>query len=102
MRVLMVAWGSRGDVQPYVALGRGLAAAGHTVTIAAARDFEARVTGAGLGFAPFAISLTEDIEDPVVRRWLAGSAGPRQVGFKIGQENPASHSVGGDPSGLQT
>ncbi|MDQ7991391.1 MAG: glycosyltransferase [Propionicimonas sp.] len=78
MRVLMVGWGSRGDVQPYVALGRGLAAAGHEVTIAAARDFEPMVTGAGLGFAPFAISLGDDLDDPVVRRWLTGSTGPRE------------------------
>lgn len=77
MRVLMVAWGSRGDVQPYVALGRGLAAAGYQVTIAAARDFEAMVRDAGLGFAGFEISL-EASDDPVVQRWLAGSDTPAE------------------------
>ena len=77
MRVLMVAWGSRGDVQPYLALGRGLNRAGHEVTVAAARDFEAMVSQAGLGFSPFDISL-EASDDPVVRRWLAGTDRPSQ------------------------
>lgn len=49
MRVLMVAWGSRGDVQPYLALGRGLERAGYRVTVAAATDFEPLVSAAGLG-----------------------------------------------------
>ncbi len=77
MRVLMVAWGSRGDVQPYLALGRGLARAGHEVTVAAARDFEPMVLQAGLGYAGFDISL-EASDDPVVRRWLTGSDRPWQ------------------------
>jgi len=34
MNVAILTLGSRGDVQPYVALGRGLAAAGHEVTVA--------------------------------------------------------------------
>jgi UDP:flavonoid glycosyltransferase YjiC (YdhE family) len=75
MRVLMVAWGSRGDVQPYLALGRGLARAGYRVTVAAATDFEPLVKAADLGFAPFDISLDAS-QDPVIRRWLTGSDQP--------------------------
>ncbi|MBN2004795.1 MAG: glycosyltransferase family 1 protein [Anaerolineae bacterium] len=33
MRITMVAFGTRGEVQPYIALGLGLQAAGHTVKI---------------------------------------------------------------------
>ena len=35
MRVTITTSGSRGDVQPYVALGVGLARAGHEVTLTA-------------------------------------------------------------------
>lgn len=77
MHILMVAWGSRGDVVPFVALGRGLADAGHQVTIAAADGFGELVTSAGLAYRPFAISLDSDTTDPVVRRWLAGSTNLR-------------------------
>ena len=47
MRYLLLAWGSRGDVQPFVALGLGLRAAGHEVTVAATLDFEAWIREAG-------------------------------------------------------
>jgi sterol 3beta-glucosyltransferase len=52
MRVTLVGVGSRGDVQPYVALGMGLRAAGHEVRVAAQRDLRDRVEGRGLAFAP--------------------------------------------------
>ena len=54
MRVTIIAAGSRGDVQPYVALGRGLRAAGHDVTVATHETFREFVTAHGLGFATLA------------------------------------------------
>ncbi|MBL8057868.1 MAG: glycosyltransferase family 1 protein [Anaerolineales bacterium] len=51
MRVTLIALGSRGDVQPYVALGRGLHQAGHHVTVLASADFHDLVTSHGLQFA---------------------------------------------------
>ncbi|MEJ3659254.1 glycosyltransferase [Actinomycetes bacterium KLBMP 9759] len=48
MRILIVAFGSRGDVAPFTGLGARLREAGHTVTIAAHPSFRPLVTGAGL------------------------------------------------------
>ena len=48
MRVLIVTLGSRGDIQPYVALGKGLQAAGHQVTIATHCNAQAFVAEHGL------------------------------------------------------
>lgn len=48
--ISIVAGGSRGDVQPYVALGKGLREAGHHVQLLTSDDFEDLVTGAGLTF----------------------------------------------------
>ncbi len=49
--ISIVASGSRGDVQPYVALGNGLKVAGYNVRLLASDDFEQLVTDAGLAFA---------------------------------------------------
>ncbi|MDX2078405.1 MAG: glycosyltransferase, partial [bacterium] len=50
MKISIVAGGSRGDVQPYVALGGGLQRAGYDVRVLTTDDFEGLVTGAGLQF----------------------------------------------------
>ena len=50
----ILAHGSRGDVQPYVALGFGLKQAGYSVKVAAPAQFQALVLEYGLDFAPLA------------------------------------------------
>ncbi|MBM3473172.1 MAG: glycosyltransferase family 1 protein [Armatimonadetes bacterium] len=50
MRITVVAPGSRGDVQPFVALGRGLREAGHALRVVTHQDFEPLVSGQGLEF----------------------------------------------------
>jgi sterol 3beta-glucosyltransferase len=50
MRVAIAALGSRGDVLPYVVLGRGLVDAGHDVLVSTMGRFRGLVEGAGLGF----------------------------------------------------
>lgn len=52
MPLTIIALGSRGDVQPYIALGRGLSDAGHRVRIATYESFRATVAGQGLDFHP--------------------------------------------------
>ncbi len=58
MNIKIFASGSRGDVQPYVALGQGLQAAGHAVTVLASSDFQGLVTGHNLDFVP----ISENVE----------------------------------------
>ena len=48
--IAIVASGSRGDVQPYIALGRGLQTAGYTVRLLSSDDFGPLVRDAGLTF----------------------------------------------------
>jgi sterol 3beta-glucosyltransferase len=50
MKILIITVGSRGDVQPYIALGKGLIAAGHGVTMCTCASFEPFVTGHGLNY----------------------------------------------------
>lgn len=57
MRILVITVGSRGDVQPYVALGKGLQLAGHDVTLATCARFRSFVTDQGLAYG----QLSDDI-----------------------------------------
>ncbi len=50
MQITIIAGGSRGDVQPYIALGRGLKEAGHMVRVLSSDDFHDLVTDYGLDF----------------------------------------------------
>ena len=52
MRITVLAAGSRGDIQPYLALGVGLQSAGHQVRFAAFRNFASLAKAYGLEFAP--------------------------------------------------
>lgn len=52
MRLTLLTIGSRGDVQPMVALGQGLRREGHEVRIATFAGFRPLVEGAGLSLAP--------------------------------------------------
>lgn len=50
MRITVIAIGSRGDVQPYVALGEGLAREGYTVRVATHEPFAPLLEGRGVEF----------------------------------------------------
>ena len=52
MRIGMIALGSRGDVQPYVALGKGLKQAGYDVVLHTHDPYKRLVLGEGLEFCP--------------------------------------------------
>ncbi|MGB3187499.1 MAG: glycosyltransferase [Ornithinimicrobium sp.] len=71
-KVLLVAWGSRGDVAPLVSLGVGLQAAGDVVSVLASRDFACMVEDAGLSYRPFDISVKAAAQSRAGRSWLGG------------------------------
>jgi sterol 3beta-glucosyltransferase len=70
MRILAIALGSQGDVQPYVALGKGLKAAGHSVRVMTHVNFERLVTAHGLEFHPVKGNVQEIVESPEMRALL--------------------------------
>ncbi len=73
IRLTLFAFGSRGDVQPYVALGRRLQQAGYEVTLLAGDEFETFVTGYGLRFFPLGFRIRETIsESDAARAVLEG------------------------------
>ena len=65
MNITIATVGSRGDIQPYVALGRGLQAVGHHVQLAADTEFETFIRSQGLGFAPVNADPRQALEEDI-------------------------------------
>lgn len=76
MQITVLTMGSRGDVQPYVALGAGLQRAGHRVVLATHREFEGFVRAHGLGFAPVAGDPRAIVRSEAGQRFLEGGNNP--------------------------
>lgn len=89
MRLVIATAGSRGDVQPYIALGLGLQAAGHEVTLTAGAEYASFVAEHGLAFAPLRQTVRQAYEDCVDRldnpatmlRWLKAHFTPDTTYF---------------------
>ena len=76
MRITIITLGSRGDVQPYVALGLALTRSGHAVRLATHDEFEPFIHGFGLDFAPVAGNPREIVQTEQGKRWLASQSNP--------------------------
>ena len=76
MHVTMVAVGSRGDVQPFVALGKRLQADNHLVRIATHDIHENMVRSHGLEFAPIAGNPKEMLKSLRGQAWLKSGRNP--------------------------
>lgn len=76
MKLLLLTFGSRGDVQPYVALGRGLRRAGHAVTLATHAPFAPLAREHDLEFWPMSADPQALMETEEVQRWLESGTNP--------------------------
>jgi sterol 3beta-glucosyltransferase len=70
MRIAIIALGSRGDIQPYIALGKGLKDAGHFVRLITHENFEALVSSYGLEFFPVKGDVQEFLKTEEMRQLL--------------------------------
>lgn len=64
MRFLLLSLGSRGDTQPYAALGLALQAQGHQAVLCVPENFAAFVAGLGLEHAPLPWDTQASLRDP--------------------------------------
>jgi len=72
-RIALATIGTQGDVQPYVALAKGLTAAGHDVVLAAPDDFAEFVTGHGVAFASLGSNIQDLLRDAVFEKAMSRS-----------------------------
>ncbi|WP_199757505.1 glycosyltransferase [Micromonospora sp. Llam0] len=75
VRVLIVTVGSRGDVQPYLALGTGLRAAGHDVTLATCARFRSFVTDHGVAYGHLGDEILQLLDSAAGRAAMEDTTG---------------------------
>jgi UDP:flavonoid glycosyltransferase YjiC (YdhE family) len=78
VRILLLAMGSRGDVQPMLALGDRLRREGFDVAVAASADFAALVDENGLDFEPLSFAVMEGARSELGQKWLGGTSTNQQ------------------------
>lgn len=82
MRIAIETLGTRGDVQPYVALALELIRRGHDVQIAAPVQFASFVNRHGVAFAPLPGEFLALMDSPEAKAAIAGGRG-FSAGFKL-------------------
>ena len=75
MKIFIVTFGSRGDVQPYVALGKGLKEAGHTVTVCTANKFKPFILEHGLDYGYMSSELLKLLDNADVLEIIDNKGG---------------------------
>lgn len=73
MKIALLTLGTRGDVQPYIALGKALRARGHEVVLAGPDNFAEWVAGHGLRFHPLGIDMHALMQHPLIKRFMSGN-----------------------------
>jgi len=74
MRYGIVASGSRGDVQPFIALALAMMEKGHDVTIVAPENFRSFVEGFGIQYRPVTGNSEQIINSPAALKLLEGGS----------------------------
>lgn len=80
MRIALLAAGSRGDYQPVIAVGQGLAARGHEVGVTATSDFVGMVEAGGLRAEEIRVDLMRHYREDV----LTGGGMPENLHGQLG------------------
>ncbi len=77
--ITILTLGSRGDIQPYMALGVGLHTAGYRVRLATHTEYKPFITQYGLDFAPVAGNPKELLEGEMGKLWLESGKNPLKL-----------------------
>jgi UDP:flavonoid glycosyltransferase YjiC (YdhE family) len=84
MRIVIPTIGSRGDVQPFIALAQGLARAGHVVTVASHPVMKALVESHAVTFAPIGPDIDLAARVAAIRRQARSAALGLMRGMQFG------------------
>lgn len=91
MKIIIPTLGTRGDVQPYIALALGLQKAGHQVILSTHPTMEGLVTSYGIPFAPMGPDIDIGQEAAQIREnawhWLIGFRRVMKFSFRILEES---------------
>ena len=70
MKITLIAFGTRGDVQPAIALGKALKAEGHSVRVLAGANFKTWIERHGLEAVASTIDIQSVMESDLGRDWI--------------------------------
>ncbi len=76
MKIKVITAGSRGDIQPYVALGLGLQMAGHDVCIVTHKSFTQFIKSYGLDMYPIEVDPEELVNSEKGKKMLENGSNP--------------------------
>ncbi len=76
MHLVIATLGTRGNAQPYVAVGRELKRRGHRITVATHEDYRALVESNGLDFRSVCGSYRKILASTAGQRWINSSRNP--------------------------
>lgn len=97
MKITILALGSRGDVQPMIALGMGLQAADYEIRLAADAIFETLVSNCGLEFFPIRYDMKKIFESEAGKAGLESGRNPISMIRNFAQvATPIIHQAGVD------
>jgi sterol 3beta-glucosyltransferase len=74
MRIVVIAPGSRGDIQPFIALGKGLQGSGHDVRVVTNAEFGPLVHSYGLNCRPIAFGVEQALQEEATRSTIEGGS----------------------------
>lgn len=83
MRVAIETMGTRGDVQPYLALARALMARGHDVQLAAPEQFASFARDNGVPFVGLPAEFLDLLDSPEAKSAMSGAGKGFSGGFKL-------------------
>ncbi len=73
MKIALLTLGTRGDTQPFIALGRTLKARGHDVVLGAPENFQSWIEGHGLSYRSIGVDMQAFVQSFEARRVMAGN-----------------------------
>lgn len=76
MKITLITIGSRGDVQPFMALGLGLQKSGHKILLATHVTFEKEIRELGMDFAPIEGDIRQLVETDAVQDVIGTGSNP--------------------------
>ncbi len=76
MNITIIAFGTRGDVQPFLALGKGLDQVGHEVCVVAGANFQSWIQQHGLRAADSSVDIQSIMEGEATNEWVKRGNSP--------------------------
>ncbi len=83
MKVSIIAIGSRGDVEPHLALAIGLREAGHDVTVCTHPEFENFVRSRSIGYRALTIKVKPILEGVSGQKWVEETQNPARTLYEM-------------------